>query len=1535
MNFRPLRDLTLPVTVSDSATAAQPLTESPAGQVPTRRFLRLGARDWLAVIVCSLMAFGVVQQSQNQIQQALELDLQSDADHTASRIESLSNNGTVMGGAQLMGLVASSVKRTLSTRGSAGNAETLANFKAMILEFNARSVAVIDADGTTRAVLDQTGRTEGVGVNYSVRPYFGLAMAGRPNIFPAVETQTNERDLFYAAPVRNPTDPPGVNQGVLIVEMSAEILDAALDEHSGPALLVSPDGVVFAANRESWTLRLVAPVPAERQGAINSLYQFGSLFTGKGPSLIPVHIKGKDAWDASRHYAVARHTLNWPDQSGQWQVLLLTDRARPTTERIQQGLRGAAFWLIGLFAYFAWSRRNRMKEAAAAQREANEAELRRISAMAEASTQRMRDMSDALPCAVFQLIKPAQGKLYCAFVGKPVVTLLGVTVAEILKDHQVHLRNVHPEDLPPLIQTLQGTRNLVQEGLTDQVPVSAKYRVVLPKGIRWIQMHAFGAKRGDTMVWSGYWMDVTEQTEAMATVAEQLRFQELLIDAIPTPIFIKDTQARYLSVNQAYEDAYGVKREELIGKDLTQTNQVARDLREQFQREQLELIATGGMLHKERDILWKDGTLHHELYWGRGFRRPDGSPAGMVGVSLDITRTMEVQRTMERREQMMRTVLETAPSALVVSRTDGSIVFYNQRALDIFQISAEQLKAEGSIARYADPAERRSLRGKLEERSSFGAEVERKRGDGTHFWSYVTATKGEFDGSPAVFSWTDDISQRKQTADALQQAKEAAEAAASAKSAFLANMSHEIRTPMNAIIGLAHLALRTDLSTQQRDYIQKVHGAGQSLLGIINDILDFSKIEAGKLEVESIAMNLDDVLTQVSTVTSGKAWEKGLELLFEVPGNVPRQLLSDPLRLGQVLVNLINNAVKFTETGQILVRCHATGMDPSLALTEQTSPDKPTQVRLHFSIQDTGIGMTPEQCSRLFTAFSQADESTTRKFGGTGLGLSISKRLVELLDGEITVQSEAGKGSDFRFTWVCTLATGEQTPRRHLPDNLSGMRVLVVDDNMAARDILGSALREFKMQVDMASGGTEALAAIRSGDADQPYRVIFTDWNMPGMDGIALTEKIKADPRLLHQPQVVLVTAFGREEIRQRAEQTPVDGFMLKPINQSMLVDTLVRLFATDIQRESQTYQQTEQVPRLDGLRVLLAEDNEINQQIAVELMHSAGVNVDVADNGQIAVDKLLKGGPQAYHLVLMDLQMPIMDGHQATLAIRKDPQFAQLPIIAMTAHALVEERARCIAEGMNDHITKPIDPALLYQTLQHWGGHAAVPVVVSAASPARPASMHASPTTNGAAEVDALQAAVPGLDVASALRRVAGNLKLYQGLLRRYADDQAHAPERIRDRLALGDRSGAELLAHTLKGVSSNIGAQAVAAQAALLETALRGAASPEALADLLTQTTQALVPLVAELQAWLSPGGDAAEGSASLQPIDLDLQTELHALGRMLDDMDGDASELLEALLPRLQSCIDPQVLRDLHTKVSDFNFDDAAALLREVLA
>jgi two-component system sensor histidine kinase/response regulator len=253
----------------------------------------------------------------------------------------------------------------------------------------------------------------------------------------------------------------------------------------------------------------------------------------------------------------------------------------------------------------------------------------------------------------------------------------------------------------------------------------------------------------------------------------------------------------------------------------------------------------------------------------------------------------------------------------------------------------------------------------------------------------------------------------------------------------------------------------------------------------------------------------------------------------------------------------------------------------------------------------------------------------------------------------------------------------------------------------------------------------------------------------------------------------------------------------------------------------------------------------------------------------------------------------------------------------------------------MNDHITKPIDPALLYQTLQHWGGHAAVPMAVSTASPARPASMHASPTTYGAAEVDALQAAVPGLEVASALRRVAGNLKLYQGLLRRYADDQAHAPERIRDRLALGDRSGADLLAHTLKGVSSNIGAQAVAAQATLLETALRGAASPEALADLLTQTTQSLAPLIAELQAWLSPGGDAAEGSVSLQPIDLDLQTELHALGRMLDDMDGDASELLEALLPRLQSCIDPQVLRDLHTKVSDFNFDDAAALLREVLA
>ena len=525
----------------------------------------------------------------------------------------------------------------------------------------------------------------------------------------------------------------------------------------------------------------------------------------------------------------------------------------------------------------------------------------------------------------------------------------------------------------------------------------------------------------------------------------------------------------------------------------------------------------------------------------------------------------------------------------------------------------------------------------------------------------------------------------------LKVAKEKAEEATAMKSMFLANMSHEIRTPMNAVIGMAYLALKTPLSEKQRDYVTKIHNAGTSLLGVINDILDVSKIEAGRLDIEAVEFRLDDVIASVTAITAQKAQDKGLEFLVDVADSVPQTLVGDPLRLGQVIANLINNAIKFTEQGEVY-------------LTGEVLEQVGDRARLRFAVRDTGIGMTPEQAARLFQPFSQADASTTRKHGGTGLGLTICRRLAELMGGEIWLESEPGQGSTFLFTVSVGVSAG-LAQSRVAPERLRALSALVVDDNAAARDILVHALVGVCARVDAVSSGEEAIAAVRHHDADQPYDVIFMDWRMPGMDGIQAARRIKEDPSLTTRPAIVLVTAFGREDVREEAERIQMDGFLLKPVTASMLFDTLVALFAGASQdRTALAPSGDRHANRLPGLRVLLAEDNEINQQIAVELLEGVGATVEVASDGLDAVRKVLSQPmPPTYDVVLMDLQMPEMDGYQATREIRSDSRFASFPIIAMTAHATIEERQKCLDAGMNGHVSKPIDPSALFDTLERF----------------------------------------------------------------------------------------------------------------------------------------------------------------------------------------------------------------------------------------
>ncbi|CAA7617935.1 Sensor protein barA [Candidatus Terasakiella magnetica] len=566
-------------------------------------------------------------------------------------------------------------------------------------------------------------------------------------------------------------------------------------------------------------------------------------------------------------------------------------------------------------------------------------------------------------------------------------------------------------------------------------------------------------------------------------------------------------------------------------------------------------------------------------------------------------------------------------------------------------------------------------------------EQEYVRKDGSRFWCRISGSAIDpSDLSRGAVWMLEDVTEARAAAEALARAKDVAEDAAKTKSDFLANMSHEIRTPMNAIIGMAHLALKTELNPRQRDYVKKIQQSGQHLLGIINDVLDFSKIEAGKLEVEVSEVHLDKVLENVGNLISDKASAKGLELLFDIGPGVPLDLMGDSLRLGQVLINYANNAVKFTEEGEIVV---------AVRLIEDFGSD----VMLRFEVKDTGIGLTEEQKGRLFQSFQQADTSTTRKFGGTGLGLAISKKLADLMGGMVGVDSVPGKGSTFWFT----ARLGRGKPRAPLlpePD-LCGRRMLVVDDNENARAVLVDMLSSMSFEVDAVDSGAAAIEAIREAVLDVPYEVVFLDWQMPDMDGLEVAEKIH-QIRLPFPPHLIMVTAYGREEVLKGAQAADIGEVLIKPVNPAAMFDSIMRVFASDDRRGDEDEASEGGTLDLDGLRgvrVLLVEDNDLNQEVASEILGDAGLVVEIADNGQIAVD-MVKAG--TYDLILMDMQMPVMDGVTATREIRSLGH-GDLPIIAMTANAMQADKDKCLEAGMNDHIAKPIDPDAMFATLLKW----------------------------------------------------------------------------------------------------------------------------------------------------------------------------------------------------------------------------------------
>lgn len=772
------------------------------------------------------------------------------------------------------------------------------------------------------------------------------------------------------------------------------------------------------------------------------------------------------------------------------------------------------------------------------------------------------------------------------------------------------------------------------------------------------------------------------------------------------------------------------------------------------------------------------GTLEIDRY---------GKPVRSLGSLSDVTEKRAALMRLAQSEQQLKTIIDAIPLAIIICEDDGTIVYAN-RETEKEASAGQSAVGLNMMSFYDDPEDREKLYREYTRNGRVDAMPMRYRTpSGKLIEGIISLLPVYFDDGVKNLGVLVDLTDRIRMERELIAAKTQAESANQIKSSFLANMSHEIRTPMNAIIGLGHLLMKTDLNPRQIDYIEKINTSAHSLLGIINDVLDFSKIEAGKLEIEKTEFALDDIMANLSSMIAMRAEEKGLEIAYAIDPAIPMRLLGDPLRLGQVLINLTQNAIKFTDKGAIQV---------NVQLLEFSA----RQVRLGFSVTDTGIGIDDQQLHHLFNAFSQADESHTRRYGGTGLGLAICKQLVDLMGGSINVKSQLGKGSTFSFQLPFDIANRAATSR-HPIANFKGKRALVVDDNSTARQILGTMLRSLSFDVDQAASGAEALEKLaRAGDTQQPgYDLLLVDWKMPGMNGTQTVQHIRQQIPDRQRPVIIMVTSYGREEVMHQADLAGLDGFLIKPINSSILYNCIVEnmLGAGQSQPESV---QSSNGGRLSG-RILLVEDNAINQQVAQGILEHFGLRVTVAGDGLEAMEILKRG---AFDLVLADIQMPRMDGYELARAIREQERQTHLPIVAMTAHAMEGDREKCLQAGMDDHLPKPIDPDQLYATLDRW------------------LNRSDSGDTRMLADFE-FPDYVDGVNLEQGLRRIGGNRQLLMKLLREFVADYQQAEQTIDEAIDALDFPLASRWLHTIQGIAGNIGAGRLQEMAEQLSQSLK----------------------------------------------------------------------------------------------------------------
>lgn len=976
--------------------------------------------------------------------------------------------------------------------------------------------------------------------------------------------------------------------------------------------------------------------------------------------------------------------------------------------------------------------------------------------------------------------------------------------------------------------------------------------------------------------------DISEFKQLEAAVQDsQIRYRSLLRTS-PLALVFWNREGLISEWNQRAEQVFGWRSEEVIGQP------VHRLLFQEAMRQSFGL-SIRALLAGEADgrfstiNLCKDGSQRHCEWSSVVLRNNQGQLLGIMSLVLDQTEQRQAelqlrQQEMQRQQELatmveertraleqahltLKRIVESSPVPMFVLDSDNQITHWNHACEQVLGYPAREMlgtrrqwepfysQSRPVLADLVMSADRttlevlypHSIRPSSMVEGAFEAENFFQK---QNRWFAFTAVpiRDAFGSVIGAIEALIDTTERHNAEDALRKAKQLADQTAQMKSEFLANVSHEIRTPMNAVIGLAYLLLKTDLNPRQHDYVAKIHGAGKLLLALINDVLDFSKLEAGKLRIEAHPFELDEVLNNIALLVQSAAQEKKLELHFDVAPEVPRLLIGDSLRISQILVNLIGNALKFTAKGFVaaFIRCLASEGD---------------QVRLEFSVRDSGIGMSQEAREHLFEAFSQADSSTTRKYGGTGLGLVISRRLVNLMGGELQVSSTPGEGSTFTFTLLLTRGS-ESTVESALNPALDAARspvlplaaghaeacparhpALVVDDHPLARTVVVGLLKKLGYAAQTADSGAMALQLLRQAVAQgQAFERVFLDWNMPDLDGLAVARSIRSEIRPV--PRIVMVTGAAPETLEEAAALGEIDAVLTKPVIYAQLArvlsqpDSAVPLGQMTGRMAGQTAghlaPEAANSRPLADMQVLLVEDIPTNQMIAREIIEALGATVEIAHNGLDALNRL-EQQRQRFDVVLMDVQMPEMDGLEATRRLRSRVEFRHLPIIAMTAHALDEERERCRNAGMDEFLTKPIDPSALAATLVRWYNRTRSRLGAAAAdSPVMAASQSAAPSARPGG---AMFISLPGIDTEDGLRRMVNKPALYEKVLKDFYHRFWNETAEIHEALQSGERETALRRVHSIKGLAGSVGARALQQAALDLEMAMRAEEPPERL--------------------------------------------------------------------------------------------------------